>query len=313
MHASVAPFADAARESLQRELAERLMRHARTDGMHTTPIGSLLLVRSSSRSSPLPAVYQPRLCIVVQGQKRALVGEEVYVYDALNYLVVTVTLPARAHVVEATPRRPYLCLMITLDAALIAELFLQIGPAALAASESERGLYLARTSPPFLDAVLRLTALLDEPQHAAVLAPLILREIHYRALTGELGHRLRALTGVDGHAERISRAIKLLNARFTEPMRVEELAAAAHMSVSSLHHRFKEVTAMSPVQYQKHLRLHEARRLMLATGLDAAAAAHRVGYESASQFSREYRRLFGAPPRREIESLRAEAGGALES
>jgi len=152
---------------------------------------------------------------------------------------------------------------------------------------------------------VRLMRLIDHPRDAAVLTPLVLREIHYRVLLGELGHRLRELCRVDSQTQRIARAIEMLRTRYAEAVSIDDLARVAHMSTSSLHHRFKEVTAMSPVQYQKHLRLHEARRLMLSEGLEAASAAHRVGYESPSQFSREYRRLFGAPPKREIEAVRS--------
>jgi len=155
--------------------------------------------------------------------------------------------------------------------------------------------------------VVRLVRLLDRPHDAAVLAPLVQREIHFRALSGELGQRLREVCILDSQIQRIARAIDVIRTRFAEPFRIDELASIAHMSSSSFHHRFKEVTAMSPLQFQKQLRLHEARRLMLADGLDASSAAHRVGYQSASQFSREYRRLFGTPPRREIGSLRAES------
>jgi AraC-like DNA-binding protein len=217
---------------------------------------------------------------------------------------VSVTLPAVGHVIEATADRPYLCLRLELDARLIGELMLQVGRNGVPPS-TDRGLFVARTSPQLLDAVVRLTRLLEQPLDAAILAPLVMREIHYRVLTGELGHRLRELCIVDSQTHRIARAIELLRRRFTETLRIEDLAAAAHMSESSLHHRFKAVTAMSPMQFQKQLRLHEARRLMLTEGLEAAAAAHRVGYESPSQFSREYRRLFGAPPRREIQIVRS--------
>ena len=173
------------------------------------------------------------------------------------------------------------------------------------------GLQVARTSPELLDAALRLLRLLKTPQDAAVLAPLIQREIFYRVLTGELGARLRELSVTDSHAQRIARAIDLLKHRFTESLRVEDVAQAAAMSPSTFHQHFKQLTAMSPLQYQKQLRLHHARQLMLGQGLDAAVAGHRVGYESPSQFSREYRRLFGAPPRAEVRQTQAAvAGGA---
>jgi AraC-like DNA-binding protein len=291
----------------QAELAALVTRLTPNEGLYQSAIPSLTVIRANSPSIPTPSLYDPSLCIVVQGRKRALLGDEVYYYDALNYLTVSVTLPAIGHVLEATPERPYLCLRLELDARMIGELLLQVGRSAVPPS-TDRGLYVARTSPQLLDAVVRLTRLLEQPRDAAILAPLVLREIHYRVLTGELGHRLRELCVVDSQVNRVARAIELLRKRFTESLRIEDLAAAAHMSESSLHHRFKAVTAMSPMQFQKQLRLHEARRLMLTEGLEAAAAAHRVGYESPSQFSREYRRLFGAPPRREIETVR---GGGL--
>lgn len=292
----------------QAELAELVTRLTPGEGIYESAIPGLTVIRANSPTMPTPSLYDPSLCIVVQGRKRALLGDEIYYYDALNYLTVSVTLPAIGHVLEATPERPYLCLRLELDARMIGELLLQVGRSAVLPS-TDRGLYVARTSPQLLDAVVRLTRLLEQPLDAAILAPLVMREIHYRVLTGELGHRLRELCVVDSQVNRVARAIELLRKRFTESLRIEDLAAAAHMSESSLHHRFKAVTAMSPMQFQKQLRLHEARRLMLTEGLEAAAAAHRVGYESPSQFSREYRRLFGAPPRREIETVR---GGGLQ-
>jgi AraC-like DNA-binding protein len=243
------------------------------------------------------------LGFVVQGRKRALLNDEVFHYDALNYLVVSVTLPMMGQVVEATTDRPFLSLRLDLDLEEIARLLLELGDrtAPLAA---DRGLFVARMDEPLLDAVLRMVKLLDTPEDIAVLAPAVQREIYYRVLRGELGQRLVDLAECDGGNHRIVRAIEWLKQRFAAPLRIEELAEAVHMSPSALHHRFKAVTAMSPLQYQKHLRLHEARRLMFAGGMECAAAGYRVGYESPSQFSREYRRLFGAPPRVEIARLR---------
>ncbi len=290
---------------LQRELTVRVGALTPIDGMHDTRIDGLATMRASEPSQPLPSVYEPCLCVVVQGRKQAKLKEETYVYDPLNYLVVSVTLPVIAQIVEASTERPYLCLRINIDRKLIGELLLQSGPTLVKQRESDRGLYVAKTDIALLDAVVRLVRLLDQPRDANVLAPLVLREIHYRALSGELGARLRELCIVDSQIQRIARAIDVLRSRFAEGFSIEELASIAHMSVSSFHHRFKKVTAMSPMQFQKQLRLHEARRLMLIEGIEAAVAAHRVGYESPSQFSREYRRVFGAPPRREIDALRA--------
>lgn len=303
---TIDPEAVSSLTTLQTELAERTARVAPTDGRHTSAIDCVTVVRASASSRLIPSVYVPSLCVVVQGRKRAMLVDEVYVYDPLNYLAVSVTLAMKAQIIEASRDRPYLCLRIGLDRKIIGELLSQLGPVSEPKSDG-RGLYVARTSLPFLDALVRLMRLLEEPRDVGVLAPLVLREIHYRALIGELGHRLRELCIADSQAQRIDNAIQLLVDRYAEPLRIEDLAAVAHMSLSALHHRFKAVTAMSPMQFQKQLRLHEARRLMLSEGIDASHAARRVGYESPSQFSREYRRLFGAPPRREIESVRVGA------
>lgn len=289
----------------QRELAQRAQALAPQEGINHTSVPGVMLVRSSSTTLPLPSLYEPSLCIVLQGRKRAMLGREVYMYDALNYLVVSVALPVASQVLEATRAHPYLCLRMAIDFTAIADLLSQVPMPPLDRSRNDRGMFIARMNEEMLDAVLRLMRLLESPQDAMVLAPLVVRELHYRALTGELGHRLQELCSNGGQLQRIARAIALIRSRFAEPLRIEALAESLHMSVSSLHHHFKAVTSMSPLQYQKRIRLHEARRLMLMEGLDAAVAARRVGYESASQFSREYRRMFGAPPRREIESLRA--------
>lgn len=292
-------------EAPQAELADRVMRAARAEGMTASGIPGLDLIRFDQPSRPLPTVYEPSLCVVVQGRKQTQLSGEIYTYDALHYLVVSMSLPVVGQVIEATPERPYLCLRFVMQPAVVHELQQQIGVRSTTPAPARRALYLARSSAPLLDAVLRVVRLMDMPQEAAVLAPLALREIHYRALTGELGQHLLDLCSIDGTAQRIARAIDLIKRRYTESLRVEELAAVAHMSSSALHHRFKAVTAMSPLQFQKQLRLQEARRLMLLEGLEAAAAGHRVGYESPSQFSRDYRRLFGAPPRQEIELARS--------
>jgi AraC-like DNA-binding protein len=231
-------------------------------------------------------------------------NDEVFYYDALNYLVVSVTLPMMGQVVEATADRPFLSLRLDLDLEEIARLLLELGDRGAAPVAADRGLFVARMDEPLLDAVLRMVKLLDAPEDIAVLAPAVRREIYYRVLRGELGQRLVDLAERDSGNHRIVRAIEWLKQRYAAPLRIEDLADAVHMSPSALHHRFKAVTAMSPLQYQKHLRLHEARRLMFADGIECATAGHRVGYESPSQFSREYRRLFGASPRVEIARLR---------
>jgi AraC-like DNA-binding protein len=294
----------AAMAERQQDLAARVARLAPTDGPHQTKFPSLALVRTSVPTVRMPAVYQPSLCVVVQGRKRALLNGEVFHYDALNYLVVSVTLPVLGQVLEASAERPFLGLKLDLDLDEIAHLLLEVGVRGAAPADTDRGLFVARMDEPLLDAVLRMVKLLDAPEDIAALAPVVQREIYYRVLRGELGRRLVDLAESNGGSHRIVRAIAWLKQRYAAPLRIEELADAVYMSPSALHHRFKEVTAMSPLQYQKHLRLHEARRLMFAEGLECAAAGHRVGYASPSQFSREYRRLFGAPPRVEIARLR---------
>lgn len=288
----------------QQELSARVARLAPFDGTHQSVLPSLALTRGSTPTLCMPTVYQPCLGIVVQGRKRALLNDEIFNYDALNYLVVSVTLPAMGQVLEATPEHPYLSLRLNLDLEEIARLVLELGNRGPSPATTDRGLFVARLDEPLLDAVLRMVKLLDTPEDIDVLAPVVQREIYYRMLRGELGYRLVDLAQTEGGNHRIVRAIEWLKEHYAAPLRVEELADTVHMSPSALHHRFKAVTAMSPLQYQKHLRLHEARRLMFADGIESASAGHQVGYESASQFSREYRRLFGAPPRSEIARLR---------
>jgi AraC-like DNA-binding protein len=288
----------------QAELIDLVARFAPTDGMHGTAVGGLQLIRASAPAHPLPTVYEPGLCVVVQGRKQATVGRDVYYYDALNYLVISMTVPSVGQILEATPEKPYLCVRLNIDPREVGGLMLEAPSSEPQPPVAERGLHVTRVSDALLDAVLRLLRLLRTPQDVPVLAPLAVREIYYRVLMGELAPRLRELAVVDSHAQRIAHAIDLVKRRFAEPLRIDEVAQAANMSASSLHHHFKAVTAMSPLQFQKQLRLHQARRLMLTEGMDAAAAGHHVGYESPSQFSREYRRLFGAPPKAEIAQVR---------
>lgn len=291
----------------QQDLIARLVRWAPVDGIHATQLAGLRLIRRNAPTPIHPAVYEPSLGIVVQGRKRSVLNGEVYHYDALQYLVCSVRLPVLGQIIEASPEAPYLSVGLQLDLDEIGRLLLELGDRGQRPALSDRpdrGVYVARMDESLLDAVLRLVRLLDTPEELTVLAPAVQREIYYRVLRGELGQRLVALAEGDGGQRRVQRAIEWLTQHYAEPMRIETLAEAVHMSPSALHHRFKAVTAMSPLQYQKQLRLHEARRLMYAEGADCAGAAHRVGYESPSQFSREYRRLFGAPPSQEIARLR---------
>ncbi|MGM9485440.1 AraC family transcriptional regulator [Roseateles sp. NT4] len=288
----------------ERTIAAALAR-APGDGLHATALPWLRLIRASAPALPVPAVYEPGLVLVLQGRKKAQLGDRVVHYDAMQCLVVPMTMLPRGQVLEASPARPYVCLRLSCETQALAELLLD---GETRPDKGDAGLHVAPVTAPLLDAALRLLQLLHSPQDLKTLAPLVQREILYRVLTGPLGPRLRNLVQGDGVARRLNRVIEQLTLRFAEPLSIDELAALAHMSPSTLHLRFKQLTALSPLQFQKTLRLQQARRLMLGDGLDAASAAHRVGYESPSQFSREYRRLFGAPPREDIAGLRTVSG-----
>jgi len=290
----------------ERTIALALAR-APGDGLHATALPWLRLIRASAAGQAVPAIYEPGLVLVLQGRKQAQLGSAVVHYDALQCLLVPMTLLPRGRVTEASADKPYLCLRLSCETQALTELLLDIAAPTLV-DEAGAGLQVAPVTAPLLDAALRLLQLLDSPQDLRTLAPLLQREILYRVLTGPLGQRLRSLVQQDGVTRRLARVVERLTQRFAEPLSIDELAALAHMSPSTLHLRFKQLTALSPLQFQKNLRLQQARRLMLADGLDAASAAHRVGYESPSQFSREYRRLFGAPPREDISLLRRAAG-----
>jgi len=289
------------------ELAALIERFAPAEGVHATAIGPLNLIRSDGPTPITHGVHKPALCLIAQGRKEVRLGEERYFYDPLHYLVVSVTLPVSGQVVEASAEQPYLCIRLDIDPAQITSLLADAGPIGVPNRLAGRGLYLERIDAPLLDAVLRLTRLLDTPKDIPMLAPLALREIFYRLLRSQQGQRLHEIAIADSQTHRITRAIEWLNENYGQPLRIEELARVVNLSPSTLHHRFKAVTAMSPLQYQKQLRLQEARRLMLAEGLEASAAGYRVGYESPSQFSREYSRLFGAPPLRDLARLRNSA------
>lgn len=288
----------------QLELANLIKRKAPSEGMHDTLIEGLSLAYTAAPSLPMPTLYRPCLCIIAQGRKEIRLGAEQYFYDPLNYLVASVTLPVTGQVVEATPEVPYLSLKLDIDPAMISSLLAEAGPIGLPNPSANRALFVDRLDPSMLDAVIRLLRLLDAPRDAAMLAPLALREIFYRLLRSPQGQRLRELVMADSQSHRIARAIEWINQHYDKPLRIEELAREVNLSASTLHHRFKAVTALSPLQYQKQLRLQEARRLMFSEGLEAASASFRVGYESPSQFSREYSRLFGAPPLRDMHRLR---------
>jgi AraC-like DNA-binding protein len=247
------------------------------------------------------------VCLIAQGSKEVLLGESRYRYDPSHYLLATVELPRVSQVLEASKERPYLSLRLELDPALVSLVLVEAGHSSPRDHADVRAIDVSPLDGNLLDAFVRLLRLLDSPAEAQVLMPLITREIIYRLLVGEQGGRLRHLATLGGYTPHIARAVELLRRDFDQPLRIESLARELGMSVSGLHHHFKAVTAMSPLQFQKRLRLQEARRLMLGEDLDAASAAYRVGYHDASHFNREYKILFGVPPMRDVQRLREEA------
>jgi AraC-like DNA-binding protein len=294
-------------EALRRELVKLLERRTNSEGRNETAIPELKFYRYSQPIESANILMEPAVYVVVQGRKRVTVGDETYIYDRSQYLAVSVDLPAVGSVFEASPEEPYLCMTLTVDPRDLAALIVETGRQAPRDDHDGRALYVSPLRAPLLDGLLRLVRLLDAPQDISVLAPLILRELHYRLLQSEQFGRLAQMAIGDGRLRRVSGAIAWIKEHFAEPLQIEALAKEVNMSTSALHHYFKAVAAMSPVQYQKRLRLQEARRLLLSEGTSAEAVAYEVGYVSASQFNREYVRLFGQPPRRDAERLRAEA------
>ena len=287
------------------ELKSLIAQFARTDGIQATPIEGMSLVRISHPSEPMHAVHHPALCIVAQGRKRVIAGDRVLNYDASNFLVVSVDTPVIGQVVEATPDAPYLCVKLELDAAEISALLIEVGGVTAAAAEAEASVAVSPIMPDLLDAAIRLVKLLERPEDLAVLGPMLKREILYRLLRSDQATKLQQIALAESGLQLVNRAIGWIKLNYRDAFAIETVAAEARMSPSALHLHFQAVTAMSPLQYQKQLRLQEARRLMLAEALDAATAGHRVGYDSPSQFSREYARTFGAPPLRDVARLKA--------
>ena len=295
---------DAQRVKTNREeLTELIGRTVSEDGAKEVFPG-FFLARSSGASQSLHTIYKPAFCFVAQGRKRALLGEEVFRYDPGHYLLFTVDLPLIFQTEKATPDEPYLGLLLNLDPSVVASVLMDADIKIKKGDASAKAMDVHSIDANLLDAVVRLVRLADEPESINVLAPLIMKEIVYRLLAGgqgaRLGHLLRS-----GDTQRISRAIGHLREHFDEPLKIDDFARQLGMSVSGFHHHFKSVTSMSPLQFQKHLRLQEARRLMLGEDMDAASAGFRVGYEDPSHFSREYKRHFRAPPHGDIANLRS--------
>lgn len=287
------------------ELAALVARHtdSRGNGAHATAINPLIFMRECDPTAAVSSVSEPLLAIMVQGTKEVLLNEETYEYTVAQYLLVSVDLPLSGCVIGATPDKPYLGFKLKLDPAQLCEIIAQTNLDKYK-KESVKGWFISNADPLLIDCAIRLTKLLDTPQDIPFLAPMIIREIYYRLLTGEQCEAVRQIATAGSNMQRIAEVVKQLRINFTDPLRIEELALQANMSAASFHRHFKAVTSMSPLQYQKQLRLLAARQMMLAENADAAQAAYQVGYESTSQFSREYARMFGAPPIRDVERLR---------
>jgi AraC-like DNA-binding protein len=289
------------------ELRELIERHARPDG--TTAIEGMLLSRADAAGDPGSSPSGTVFALIAQGAKRLAVGERIYDYGAGQYLIASVDLPVTGHYVGATPQHPALGFGLVLRPAAIAALLIDAEPGVVQvrASAAPPALGVGDASPDLLDAVVRMVSLLDTPSDRAVLAPMLEREILWRLLTGPLGVGLAQIGVADSCTTQISHAVRWITEHYAEPFRVEDLARSCGLSVSAFHRKFQGVTALSPIQFQKHIRLHQARLRLMAGADDVATVAHRVGYDSATQFNREYRRHFGAPPGRDAARLRAGA------
>jgi len=279
----------------------------------STHIAGLTLFRQARARPGVATLYRPSLCVVAGGRKQVVLGDHIFELDEAEFLIVTIEVPVTGCVVAATPREPYLGLTVDLDPARIADLLLKLPPAADRASTAGAAAAVATGTldEPLVDALARLVELLDDPPAARVLAPLIERELHYRLLAGEHGRLLRQIATADSHLTQIAAATDWIREHHAEPMRIEELARRSAMSVTSFHRHFKAVTMLTPLEYRTSIRLQEARRLMLVEDLDATTIGLQVGYESPSQFSREYRRAFGVAPGADAARIRAEAGGRV--
>lgn len=289
----------------QGELAKLIECYSDRNGVHATAIPSLFLARQSNVTEPKYGVHKPSLCIVVQGVKEVSLADERFRYGPADYLVASVDLPIIGQVIEASSDVPYLSLKLEFTPSQIIEVLSDSDIRVGLKDHVKRGMFVSQTELPMLDAVIRLVRLLEDPKNIPVLAPLFTKEIIYRILQGQHGSTLEQIAIEGSSTYQIKDVIHQIMNNYNKSFRIEELAEIANMSVSSLHRHFKEVTAMSPIQFQKQLRLQEARRLLLSESTDAADVAFRVGYESPSQFSREYSRMYGLPPREDIKRLRA--------
>lgn len=288
----------------QHELGKIIERYTGQDGVHLTSIPSLFLIRESIITEPISRVNEPSFCIIVQGEKEVWLGEECFRYGPGDYIVASVDLPVTGQVIKASSDFPYLALKIEFTSSEILEVLDDADIRLKRSKNPKRAMFISEVEPSLLDAVTRLACLLDNPKHIPILAPLFKKEILYWVLQGPYGEALEQMALEGSNALRIRDVIEHIIHNYEKSFKIEDLAEIANLSAASLHRYFKEVTAMSPIQFQKQLRLQEARRLLLAESTDVAHVAYRVGYESQSQFSREYSRMFGFPPRVDINRRR---------
>ena len=280
-------------------------RHVTTDGTHATKIPALGLIRTSELNLPLAhSLFKPSVCILVQGRKDVFLNDNRFTYAQGDYLVSSVHLPVKGLVTEASKNNPYMCIQIELHTDIMYEVMKSAELPLSSDEKTSRGLFVEKIDEPIINSITRLIQLLDTPKDIAGLSGLFLREVYYRLLTGTQGHAVRAVALTGSKMQRISQVLQLMNKEFDKPLRIADFCKIAGMSTASFHQHFRAMTFMTPIQYQKQLRLLEARRLMLTQVTDAATASFKVGYESPSQFSREYSRMFGAPPIQDIKYLR---------
>ena len=297
---------------LRADLAGKVARLIGCSEILETTVSGLTLYRRTAPTAPMSATYEPSLALVVQGRKRVELGGRTFLYDPSEFLLTSIDLPVISRVIEASEDSPYLCLRLKLEMPMVRELLSRDEIHVAEVPSDNPAITTAETTLELLDAFSRLIDLLSSPRDIPFLSPLIQREIVYRILRSAEGQHLRAIATLGDQSHRTAKVIAWIKANYAKPLRVESLAEIAGMGVSTLHHHFRSLTSMSPLQYQKQLRLHVARQRMLLDGMDAASAAFEVGYESASQFNREYSRFFGQPPMRDVRSLRSPEAPELE-
>ena len=290
--------------AVARSLLSTALKYCTNEGTNATPLPGLTVIRRDRTVQATPGMYRPEVCFVLQGEKAVWTGTRVYHYNPTNYLVSCVDIPAIAEVLAASPNHPFICLKLELQASTVYEILQETSPSEILTGGSEAGFYVEKVTPELAGAFARLMASLDNRTDLKVLAPSIIREIHYRLMSSRFGATIRQLGVVGSKAQKIGKVVQRLQEDYAAPLRVAELARMANMSPSAFHLHFRQVTSMSPLQYQKQIRLQEARRLLSIETTDAASVAFQVGYESPSQFSREYKRLFGAPPIQDVERVR---------